>query len=86
MKRDKPSNIEEAVAIVLSEMSPEQEDHLRKLRQEDLIDEHFGFALWVRNLLGDWVPPKVGGEYLAHPDEISGEITEIIWTKLQDTK
>lgn len=85
MRSEIPSNIEEAVLIVLAEISSEQEKHLKQMRKEDLINEHFGFSLWVRNLLGDWVPPVGDGEYSAHPDDISGEITEIIWTKLQDT-
>jgi hypothetical protein len=86
MKRDHPSNIEQAVATVLSEMSSEQEDHLKQVNKDDLINEHFGFSLWVRNLLGHWVPPTIEGEYPAHSDDISGMITEIIWEKLQDTK
>jgi hypothetical protein len=86
MKRDSHSNVEEAVAIVLSEMSPEQENHLRTIHKDDLVDEHFGFALWVRNLLEHWAPQASEEAYPAHPDDISGEITEIIWTKLQDTK
>jgi hypothetical protein len=81
-----PSNIQEAVAIVLSEMSPEQKKHLKQLQKDALINEHFGFSIWVRNLLGHWVPPTIEGEYPEHPDDISGKITEIIWSKLQDTK
>ncbi len=85
MKQEQPKNIEEAVAIVLAAMSAEQITHLKQIRKEGLINEHFGLALWVRNLLGHWVPPTADGEYPAHPDDISGKITEIIWTKLQDT-
>jgi hypothetical protein len=84
MTQYQPKNIEEAVSIVLSEMSTEQKNHLKQVRQEDLINEHFGFSLWVRNLLGHWVPPTLDGEYPAHPDDISGKITDIIWRKLQD--
>jgi hypothetical protein len=85
MRSDKPNTIEEAVSIVLSAISAEQIEHLKQVPEEDLINEHFGFSLWVRNLLGHWIPPVGDGEYPAHPDDISGEITEIIWTKLQDT-
>jgi hypothetical protein len=85
MIRDNPNNIEEAVSIVLSEMSPEQAEHLKQVHKDNLINEHLGFSLWVRNLLKHWVPPTSEGEYPAHPDDISGKITEIIWTKLQDT-
>jgi hypothetical protein len=46
---------EEAVSIVLSAISAEQVEHLKQIPQEDQINEHFGFSLWVRNLLGHWV-------------------------------
>ena len=86
MKRDKPNNIEEAVAIVLAAMSAEQIKHLKQIREENLINEHFGYSSWVRNLLGHWIPPMPKGEVYnpAHPDDISGKITEMIWRRLQN--
>ncbi|NQV36802.1 MAG: hypothetical protein HQ509_02215 [Candidatus Marinimicrobia bacterium] len=86
MGTDKPQNIEEAVSIVIDAMLSDQKEHLRQIREEDLINEHFGFSLWVRNLLGHWVPPTPEGEGYnpAHPDDISGEITEMIWRRLQN--
>ena len=83
MSSDKPNNIEEAVLIVVSEMSSEQEKHLKQVRKEDLINEHFGFGIWVRNLLGHWVPPTREGELPSHPDNVSAEIIERIWERLQ---
>jgi hypothetical protein len=84
MRSEKPKNIEEAVLIVLSEMSSEQTEHLRQIHKEDLTYEHFGFSLWVRNLLGHWVPPTDGYKYDSHPDDISGVITKLVWRKLHD--
>jgi hypothetical protein len=84
METPKPNNIEEAVSIVFNAMSSDQTEHLRRSHKEDLINEHFGFSLWVRNLLGHWVPPTPESEYPAHPDDISNEITEIIWQRLQN--
>ena len=83
MSSDKPNNIEEAVLIVVSEMSSEQEKHLKQVRKEDLINEHFGLGMWVRNLLGHWVPPAYREKYPVHPDDVSNKITELIWDKLQ---
>ena len=85
MKQDQPNNIDEAIAIVLAAMSAEQIAHLKQIREEGLINEHCGLSLWVRNLLGHWVPPTLEGEGYnpAHPDDISGKITEMIWKKLQ---
>jgi len=79
-----PKNIEEAVSIVIDAMSSDQKEHLRQTLEENLINEHFGFGMWVRNLLGHWVPPTDGEAYPAHPDDISGDITAIVWKKLQN--
>jgi len=79
-----PKNIEDAVSIVMAAMSSDQKEHLRLVREENLINEHFGFGMWVRNLLGHWVPPTDGDEYTTHPDDISAEIAAIIWEKLQN--
>ncbi|MBC8192868.1 MAG: hypothetical protein H8E18_10845 [FCB group bacterium] len=86
MGLEKSQNIEEAVSVVFDAMSSDQKEHLRQVREEDLINEHFGFSLWVRNLLGHWVPPTPEGEGYnpAHPDGISGKITEMIWRRLQN--
>ena len=81
---DKPKNIEQAVSIVMDAMSSAQKEELRQVREENLINLHFGFGMWVRNLLGHWVPPADGEKYPAHPDDISGEITAIIWQRLQN--
>ena len=80
----KPKNIEDAVATVMDAMSVDQKEHLAHVSEESLINEHFGFGMWVRNLLGHWVPPAEGEEYPAHPDDISGVITKLIWRKLHD--
>jgi len=81
-----PKNIEDAVSIVMDAMSSDQKIQLLEIREEDLINLHFGFGMWVRNLLGHWVPPTDGEKYPAHPDDISEKITEILWRKLQDAK
>lgn len=81
---DKPNTIEEAVSVVFDAMSSDQKEELRQIRAENLINEHFGFGLWVRNLLDHWVPPTDGEVYPAHSDDISGAITKTIWMKLQE--
>jgi len=80
----KPKNIEDAVSIVMDTMSVDQKEHLAHVSEESLINEHFGFGMWVRNLLGHWVPPADEGQYPGHPDDISGIITKLIWRKLHD--
>ena len=86
MGLEMPKNIEDAVSIVIDAMSSDQKEELRQVREENLLNLHFGFGMWVRNLLGHWVPPIVEEGYPAHPDDISVEITKIIWKKLQDGK
>jgi len=83
MRIDKPNTIEEAVSIVMDAMSSDQKEHLAHVSEESLINEHFGFGMWVRNLLGHWVPPADEGQYPGHPDDVSSQITAIIWRKLQ---
>lgn len=75
-----PKNIEDAVSIVMDAMSVDQKEHLAHVREENLINEHFGFGMWVRNLLGHWVPQD---GYPAHPDDISSDVTKIVWNRLQ---
>jgi hypothetical protein len=84
MRSERLKNREDAVSMVWTAMSSNQKDELRQIRAENLINEHFGFGLWVRNLLGPWVPPTDGEKYPPHPDDISGEIIKIIWMKLQE--
>jgi len=81
---DKPKNIEEAVSIVMDSMSLDQKDELHQVSEDNLINLHFGFGMWVRNLLGHWVPPADEGQYPGHPDDVSGIITKLIWRKLHD--
>jgi hypothetical protein len=78
-----PKNIEDGASIVMDAMSSDQKQHLAHVSEESLINEHFGFGMWVRNLLGHWVPPTDKGQYPWHPDDISSQITAIIWRKLQ---
>jgi len=78
-----PKNIEDAVSIVMDAMSSDQKEELRQIREENILNLHFGFGMWVRNLLGHWVPPADDGQYPGHPDDISSQITAIIWHRLQ---
>jgi hypothetical protein len=79
-----PKNIDEAVLVVMDAMSADQMEHLRQLPEVNLANEHFGLGLWIRNLLGHWIPPIEGEEYPdAHPDDVSSKITELVWQKLQ---
>jgi hypothetical protein len=78
-------NIDEITDKLLAIMSSEQMDHLKQLRKEDLIIEHYGFSLWVRNQLNNmpFQPNKVEEYQPTHLDEISSKITEMLWHKLQ---
>jgi hypothetical protein len=77
--------LNDVVKDVMEVMSSDQKEHLMQLRKDDLINEHFGFSLWVRNQINN--KPFQSNEaevYQAtHMDSISTKITEMIWQKLQ---
>jgi hypothetical protein len=78
-------NMDEVVNELLTEMSFEQIMHLKHLKQSDLINEHFGFSIWVRSQLNN-IPVQPGEAEVyqsTHIDEISSKLTEMLWKKIQ---
>jgi hypothetical protein len=78
-------SVEKVVIELLSVMSPEQIIYLKQLKQMALRDEHFGFSLWVRNQIINMPIQPSGTEVyeMVHLDEISSQLTEMLWQKLQ---
>jgi len=80
-----PKTVPAAVEYVLARLSEEQKRTLRQMKEEDLIDTHFGLGLCIRNNLGLWR----GNEELlratgeGHPDDASLVIVHAVWKKLQ---
>ncbi len=82
---EKQRILNDVVMDVMEAMSPDQKEYLKQLRKEDLINEHFGFSLWVRNQLFNmpFQPNEVDVYQPTHMDDISSKITEMLWEKLQ---
>ena len=86
MIHHKPATtVEEAVEALLSQLSSQSKDRLRRGRREDLIDHHFGLGMWIRNNFGLWnhnrtLLEDTGQE---HPDGASMAIIEALWESLQ---
>jgi len=54
MREAWPTTVSEAVDRLMTGLSPLDLERLRARRKKDLILEHFGLALWIRNSFGLW--------------------------------
>ncbi|WKZ71134.1 MAG: hypothetical protein QY331_07700 [Melioribacteraceae bacterium] len=87
-ENDWPVSLIEAVELLKSKLTVEQQDEIRNYKQDDLIDLHFSLGLWIRNTFGlhggnkqllmDCSPDK------PEPDNVSGIIIEEFWKSLQN--
>ena len=71
--------------IVNNRLSEDDKAYFRSATKEDLIMEHLGFGMWIRNTYGLWevmtnplVEPEADPDSLKHPDNLSGEIMELV--------
>ncbi len=80
-----PKTINEAVALILSELSGRDKLRLRNTKKEDLIKFHLSWGNDIRNLCGLWDENqdlmKDAGE--SHPDGVSMRIMEAVWEEVQ---
>jgi hypothetical protein len=85
-----PTTIDEAVVYVIAKTSPEIQARVAQRPKEDLILEHFGLGLWIRNNLGfydrnsELLKACSKNSIFFHPDEASGMILEAVWLKLKE--
>lgn len=88
----KPTTLEEAVTLLVCELSDADKDLLCSMAREDLIDFHFGWGMGIRNEFGLWhddspllrsCAAAAGREWI-HPDSASTLIMEGVWDKLQE--
>ena len=87
-----PRTLEDAVARLISELTPEMRSAMLVMSREQLVELHFGLGMAIRNdyglhdpdspLMGDAVE-KLGLGYLRDPDVVSGRIIEHAWRALQ---
>lgn len=85
-----PVTVEEAARVVLSWLEPDDRAQLAAMEREQLINEHFGLAMVIRNRLGLWAGNDAllddcerhagrDPSYLRHPDSASSVILERTW-------
>jgi len=80
-----PKTVDEAVAQLKSELSPQDRDHILRMSREDLAQLHFSLGLRIRNGFGLWR----GNDKLmkscgaTHPDICSGIIIEKLWEAIR---
>lgn len=80
-----PKTINEAVTILLSEMSGRDKLIFLNTKREDLILSHLTLGEEIRNKFGLWSgnDALIKDATTTHPDSISMEIIETIWEELQ---
>ena len=87
-KEQWPETIEEAVAIIISEMSDEDKATIRNTKRGELIKYHHGWGTGIRNEFGLWggnaaLMKDTGSN---HPDSASMVIINAVWLELQKDK
>jgi hypothetical protein len=81
-----PDTVEEAVGRLSLILDSGQKAYIASMKEEDLIDLHFGLGLAIRNAYG---LHQLGSKLLAscgaslHPDDASGVIINKLWQTLQ---
>jgi len=87
-KRDlrPPEAVDEAVDKLLLILSDEQKNEIRALKEDDLIDLHFGLGMEIRNAFGlhDLDSKLLADCGTKHPDDGAGVIVSELWRKLSE--
>ena len=81
-----PLGVSEAIRRLKDELSDEVKDYLRDLPREELIGEHFGVCLWIRNnLFSAWLMEQCRDQGCKDLDwdGASGWLLERYWRELQ---
>ena len=66
------------VERAMKDVRKESLDELKNMKEEDLLDCHFGLAMGIRN---QYIHPD---EFRGDPDRVSNEVVEAMWKKLQE--
>ncbi len=83
-----PGTVEEAIEVILAELSEEDKVLVRETPRKNLVQFHHGWGTNIRNSFGLWrgnVDLLVScGSPDIHPDDCSMIIIERVWERLQD--
>ena len=88
-----PKSVEEAVDLLIENLSIREKYKIAKMSQNDLPGLHFSLGLGIRNEFGLWAGNKdllescasLVGQEIIHPDDASALIIKELWKKLQET-
>ena len=81
--------VEEAVGILLLDLSSEGLEELKRLTGDQLIDEHLGLGMYVRNRFALWNNQELaknacGDDYPTNADDASMAILKELWKRLHE--
>jgi hypothetical protein len=85
-----PQTVEEAVGLLLNDLSEEAKGDIANVPESQLSLLHFGLGMYIRNAFGFWQGKrtmlesckKAGGAFI-HPDVASSVIIKALWARLQ---
>ena len=89
-EKNYPKTIAEAVDHLISTLSEEDKEVIKKTSKNDLIQFHHGLGTYIRNAFGLWKDNKelieaCGQSYpIFVPDSVSEVIIESLWKKLRE--
>lgn len=85
MAEQLPKTLDEAVDILLRELSDQDRAALQATSEDELIDLHFSLGQWTRSRFKLWNENWALVEALGcfHPDSASEEIIRAAWERLQ---
>ncbi len=83
-----PLTVDAAVTRLISELPPDRKQQIANYKKDDLIMEHFGLGLYIRNYYGLWRGNKslLRSTGRKHPDDASGVILDALWRRLRTQK
>jgi len=80
-----PKTVNDAVDLLMRILTDEQKDEIRALKEDDLIDLHFGLGLAIRNAFGlhDLDSKLLADCGTKHPDDGAGIVVNELWKRLK---
>jgi hypothetical protein len=81
-----PHSVDDAVSVLKKLLKEDALKTIRNMKEDDLIDLHFGLGLFIRNGFDLW---RGNTDLLRacgtdHPDNASGVIIHALWTSLRE--
>ncbi len=79
-----PKTVNDAVDLLMRILTDEQKNEIRALKEDDLIDLHFGLGLAIRNAFGlhDLDSKLLADCGTRHPDDGAGVVVREVYFEL----